>query len=121
MRAPEHSLSGAELIRLLVDVVSKNGNLLINVGPRADGSIPELQERAMRELGVWLGTCGEAIYGTRPWTRFGDGGVRYTTKGEKVYALFLDPDSRRTLPEDLADRELRWLGEAAPVAVAELS
>ena len=46
-----HSLSGAELVRLFVDVVSKNGNLLINVGPRADGSIPELQLAAMREAG----------------------------------------------------------------------
>ncbi len=66
-----HSLSGAALIRLLVDVVAKNGNLLINVGPAADGSIPALQRKAMQELGSWLAVNGAAIYGTRPWTRMG--------------------------------------------------
>lgn len=64
-----HSLSGAELIRLFVDVVAKNGNLLINAGPRADGSIPDLQLAAMRELGAWLRVNGAAVYGTRPWLR----------------------------------------------------
>src|SRR5699024_7302019 len=62
----EHALDGAELIRLLVDVVSKNGNLLINVGPRADGSVPALQSAALEQLGEWLAAHGEASYGTRP-------------------------------------------------------
>src|SRR5699024_6318032 len=78
----EHALDGAALIRLLVDVVSKNGNLLINVGPRADGSVPALQSAALEQLGDWLAAHGEAIYGTRPW--FHDAvvtppdGVRFT-------------------------------------------
>lgn len=89
-----HSLSGAELIRMFVDVVSKNGNLLINVGPRADGSIPELQLAAMRELGAWLRTNGDAVYGTRPWIRCGEEtGVprAYTSSQDAVHVHVLAP------------------------------
>jgi alpha-L-fucosidase len=68
---PDEYLSAKELVHSFVDIVSKNGNLLINVGPRADGSIPEIQAERLRALGAWLDVAGEAIYGTRPkssWT-----------------------------------------------------
>ncbi|MFF2484910.1 alpha-L-fucosidase [Microbacterium sp. NPDC058062] len=107
-----HSLSGAALIRLLADVVSKNGNLLINVGPRADGSIPELQERAMRELGAWLRRDGDAIYATRPWVRAYEetGAPRaYTAAEGVVNVIALDPAAGGfDLPEELAGRPARW-------------
>ncbi|WP_029265503.1 MULTISPECIES: alpha-L-fucosidase [unclassified Microbacterium] len=107
-----HSLSGAALIRLLVDVVAKNGNLLINVGPAADGSIPELQRSAMRELGAWLQANGHAIYGTRPWIRMGErSGAprRYTTTGATVHMHALDPSVGTIgLPDELRTRDLRW-------------
>ena len=54
---------------MLIDIVSKNGNLLLNLGPRADGSIPELQKQAILGLGEWLEINGQGIYGTRPWVR----------------------------------------------------
>lgn len=107
-----HSLSGAELIRLLADVVSKNGNLLINVGPRADGTIPELQERAMRELGTWLRRDGESIYGTRPWVRAAEetGAPRaYTARGAEVNVIALDPAvGELELPPELAHGSAHW-------------
>jgi alpha-L-fucosidase len=65
--------SPQELIHLLVDVVSKNGNLLLNVGPRADGTIPEDAQKILLAMGGWLKTNGDAIYGTRPWRVFGEG------------------------------------------------
>lgn len=115
---PEQSLSGAALIRLLVDVVSKNGNLLINVGPRADGTVPELQRATMAQLGVWLCTNGGAVYGTRPWVRCGDtlpgSPVAYTTRDGSVYLHALDPAAGSvTVPAELAGRELRWLADGS--------
>jgi len=113
-----HSLSGSSLIRLLADVVSKNGNLLINVGPRADGSIPDLQLQAMRQLGTWLRRDGHAIYGTRPWIRASEevGAPRaYTASAGAVHVIALDPAAGTVdLPTELRDGRFRWAdgGEA---------
>jgi alpha-L-fucosidase len=88
-----------ELIYLLVDIVSKNGNLLLDVGPEADGTIPPVQMSRLEALGNWLYQNGEAIYGTHPWER-ADGEtsqrlqVRFTAKGNAIYATVLGkPDS----------------------------
>ena len=64
---PEDIITDTELIQMFCDVVSKNGNLLIGVGPRPDGTIPEQQQAPLRGLGAWLAANGEAIYGSRPW------------------------------------------------------
>lgn len=94
MEGPEHTIAEDALIHLLIDIVSKNGNLLLNVGPKADGSIPEIQLARLRALGDWLRVNGEAIFGTRPWKRAegatADGlPVRFTRKGEVLYAILL--------------------------------
>jgi alpha-L-fucosidase len=94
-----------ELICLLADVVSKGGNLLLNVGPCADGSIHPLQRAALDGLGAWLKANGEAIYGTRPWARYGDtlpggGEARYTVKEGALYVIVTKrpPDGELRLP-----------------------
>lgn len=98
----------AELVRLLCDVVSKNGNLLLNIGPKADGTIPEGMQRRLKAMGAWLKVNGEAIYKTAPWKVYGEyegeiieekevvysnhsmhiheKEVRYTSNGNNVYA-----------------------------------
>jgi alpha-L-fucosidase len=88
----------AVLIHQLVDVVSRNGNLLLNVGPRADGSIPAPQLERLRAIGRWLEVNGSAIFGSRPWVRAdgrtGDGtSVRFTASadGRTVHAIVLGP------------------------------
>ncbi|VGO19645.1 alpha-L-fucosidase [Pontiella sulfatireligans] len=62
----------AELVRLLCDVVSKNGNLLLNIGPRADGTIPEGMQSRLLAMGEWLKVNGEAIYCSTPWKTYGE-------------------------------------------------
>ena len=62
-----------EVVDTLVDVVSKNGSLLLNVGPKADGTIPEEDAYILREVGKWLEVNGEAIYGSYPWRTYGEG------------------------------------------------
>jgi alpha-L-fucosidase len=97
----EDIISERELIQMFCDVVAKNGNLLIGVGPRPDGTIPDEQQAPLRGLGAWLDSNGEAIYGSRPWlltesvTAEGTP-LRFTKSGEGVYALVLGmPSDRR--------------------------
>ncbi|MBE1161073.1 alpha-L-fucosidase [Dyella sp. 7MK23] len=96
-----------EIVQLLADVVSKNGNLLLNIGPKADGTIPSEAQGILHAIGQWMHANGEAIYSTRPWQRFGEGPTqvvagtmqdtktkpytaddfRFTTKDNHLYAI----------------------------------
>ena len=88
-------LTSKDLIRMLVDIVSKNGNLLLNVGPMPDGTIPELQKEVLLGIGQWLEINGEGIYGTHPWER-AEGNtldnleIRFTHKNESLYIHLLN-------------------------------
>jgi alpha-L-fucosidase len=62
VEGPGQGIAADKLIALLVDIVSKNGNLLLNVGPRPDGSIPEIQANRLNKLGAWLAVNGEGIF-----------------------------------------------------------
>jgi len=98
----EHMLSVEQLVRMLVDIVSKNGNLLLCVGPAADGSIPGLQMERLNGLGDWLSINGEAIFDTHPWTtadsKTTDGTpVRFTVKGDHLYTILLGTPSQREI------------------------
>ena len=82
------------LIGELVDVVSKNGNLLLFVGPKSDGTIPDEARDILLQMGAWLKTNGEAIYGSRPWLVFGEGPTKVTSSA-------LDTDVQEFKAEDI--------------------
>ncbi len=121
------------LISELVDIVSKNGTLLLNIGPRPDGTIPEPVEKTLLDLGQWLSVNAEAIYGTRPWKVYGEGptkvvggsfkdtaghsftaqDIRFTTKGDTLYAIALAWPQDRKLT-------IKSLGAAASISNADI-
>jgi alpha-L-fucosidase len=82
------------VVHQLIDIVSKNGNLLLNIGPRSDGTIPEAVQQVLLEVGSWLNINGESIYGTRPWRTYGEGPTKV------VAGSFHDNDAARYTPED---------------------
>ncbi len=80
-------MSAKELLETLCALVSKGGNFLLNVGPAADGTIPVIMEERLLQMGKWLEVNGEAIYGTRLYSKKLQDGVYYTKKNDKVYAM----------------------------------
>lgn len=127
----------AELVHELIDIVSKNGCLLLNVGPRPDGTIPEPAQEILLGMGKWLEVCGEAIYGARPWKIYGEGptkleagsfaerrgsraftaqDIRFTTQPGRLYAICLDWPGER-----LEIKSLGAKSAAAPDKIADVS
>jgi alpha-L-fucosidase len=124
------------LVHQLVDIVSKNGNLLLNFGPRSDGTIPDEVRATLLAMGVWLKVNGEAIYATTPWKTFGEGPTqvvagafhdtdtkpytaadfRFTAKGNTVFAIGMacPKDGRATI------RSLGWAHEGASLPIAKV-
>jgi alpha-L-fucosidase len=118
--------SAKTVVQRLCDVVSKNGNLLLSVPQRGDGSIDEDEVAILEALAGWFAVNGEAIHATRPWRMFGEGptrleagamnegraspftsaDIRFTTKGDALHALFLDWPERRATIEALGTRAL---------------
>jgi len=79
--------SATALVLLLANAVSKGGNLLLDIGPTADGRVPVIMQERLLQLGAWLRVNGEAIYGTHPWRQMSEGNVHFTCKGSSVYAI----------------------------------
>ena len=112
---PASIKSPGRIAQLLVDIVSKNGNLLLNVGPQADGTIADWQAERLLAVGDWLRVNGSAIYDTVPWQRAADGNLRYTVSPLSFNIFSLDwPGSTLVVPADLPitdDSQIRLLGD----------
>lgn len=128
--------SATEILQTLADVVSKNGNLLLNVGPKPDGTLPEEATETFRQIAGWMSVNAEAIFGTQPWKIFGEGAVAPKTGsfGESQRIVYTSGDVRFTKKRNTLyailmgwpDREARIqsLGagsSAEPVEIEHLS
>jgi alpha-L-fucosidase len=112
--------SPAELVHKLVDCASKSGNYLLNVGPTAEGVIPQPSVERMKAVGAWLTTNGEAVYGTRPGPLQSVEGVRTTRRGATVYVHVLEwpTDGVLKLPASVGDvKSARLLANGTTVQV----
>ncbi len=118
--------SSVQILQNLVDIVSKNGRLLLNIGPKADGTIPDEDTRILKEIGEWLAVNGEAIYGTKLWRTSAEGptgieegqfadnepknytseDIRFTVHGDCLYAICLNMDGKSSITvRSLADAD----------------
>ena len=123
-----------DVVHQLADIVSKNGNLLLNVVLYADGSLPPEPAKFLEEMAAWIAVNGEAIYDTRPWVVFGEGptqvvtgafkekfdfkaqDIRFTTKQGALYAIAMGwPEDRKLTITSLAKDSDKYKGEIAKV------
>ncbi len=136
--------SATEIICMFVDIISKNGCLLLNIGPRADGTIPKEDERILLEIGEWMKKNEEAIYGTYPYRESGEGptvveegqftdktatkyteqDIRFTRKGGSLYAFALVPPkngmlSITTLAKKDASHKANFSGKIRRISLLE--
>jgi len=141
----EENKTPNQIIDDLVDIVSKNGNLLLNIGPKPDGTISGGQIDVLLSIGGWLKTNGEAIYGTRPWLKATEGEVkgtsgafsdneesaytaqdiRFTTKGDVLYAISLEWSNTgitiRSIDENLKVSNVTMLGSSEKLSWSQTS
>jgi alpha-L-fucosidase len=125
------------IIEMLIDIISKNGTMLLNILQKPDGSIDDETVYILEELAKWFAVCGEGVYGTRPWRKYGEGDTqvliegfkevktnwnssdyRFVSKGNTIYAFILKPSNNgvmviKSLDESEKVKSVKLLGGGA--------
>jgi alpha-L-fucosidase len=116
----DNYMSSKALVHLLIEKVSSGGNLLLDIGPTADGRIPVIMQQRLLDIGDWLKVNGEAIYGTRVWTKKPAKalpGISFTIKGKDLYVICTSwPQKAITIPGVLSAGRVILLGSEEKVA-----
>jgi alpha-L-fucosidase len=133
--------TAGQVVQMLIDIVSKNGNLMLSVPVRGDGTLDEDEVTIVEGIGAWMAPHGEGIYGTRPWKVYGEGpstvpnkqtrgqfggsrdvrpytaeDFRFTVKGDIVYAFMMGwPESGKATIKSLAQGSENFPKEVARV------
>jgi len=124
------------VIGIFADIVAKNGCMMLDIGPQVDGTLPQPSVDVLLGVGKWLKQNGEAIYGTRPWTVYGEGpthnvagasfseekdkpftaqDIRFTTKGKALYAILLGWPGKESVITSLPEGKTLWFGKIRDV------
>ena len=128
--------SATHVIGIFADIVSKNGCMMLDIGPQVDGTLPQQGVDVLLGIGEWLKRNGEAIYATRPWTTYGEGptwnvagasfseqkdkpytaqDIRFTTKGKALYAILLGWPEKESVIASLPEGIPLWFGRIQQV------
>lgn len=117
--------NAATVLNRLIENISKNGALLLNISPKADGTIPDNQQKLLLEIGQWLTVNGEGVYGSHAWTKFGEGEkteqqYRFTIKKDVLYVFGLKFTNQQAVIKSLVKtngkiKSVELLGQKGPL------
>ena len=140
--AAEGFKTATHVVGIFADIVAKNGCMMLDIGPKVDGTLPPEEVAVLLGVGEWLKLNGEAIYGTRPWTVYGEGpthnvagasfseekdkpytaqDIRFTTKGKTLYAIMLGWPGKETLVASLPEGKALWFGRIQRIEMIGVS
>ncbi|MCX6308423.1 MAG: alpha-L-fucosidase [Bacteroidia bacterium] len=113
--------NSASVIKKLVADISRNGNLMLNISPKGDGTIPDDQRKVLLEVGAWLKVNGDGVYGTHAWIKDAESvtnadgksvqAYRFTKKGDNLYAFLMVAPSKSATIQSLSTESIGKVNE----------